>query len=91
VCNRQFCPDAAETVLRTDLLPTATATGRAIGELFGTLTAPRIPGSLGNMYGLRIIFLIASTARLSSFFITFGLTEILGVKSGKSRSQNSAE
>ncbi len=54
---------------------TTTAIGMAIGELFGTSIAPRILGSLGDMYGLRTIFLVGAVSNLIAFFITFGLTE----------------
>jgi len=54
---------------------TTTAIGMAIGELFGTTIAPRILGSLGDMYGLRTIFLVGSISTLIAFFISFGLTE----------------
>ena len=54
---------------------TTTAIGMAIGELFGTSIAPRILGSLGDMYGLRTIFLVGAVSNLIAFIITFGLTE----------------
>jgi sugar phosphate permease len=54
---------------------TATAIGMAIGELFGTSIAPRVLGSLGDMYGLRTIFLVGTISTLIAFFITFALTE----------------
>jgi predicted MFS family arabinose efflux permease len=54
---------------------TATAIGMAIGELFGTSIAPRVLGSLGDMYGLRTIFLVGTVSTLIAFFITFALTE----------------
>ena len=54
---------------------TTTAIGMAIGELFGTSIAPRILGSLGDMYGLKTIFLVGAVSNLIAFFITFGLTE----------------
>jgi predicted MFS family arabinose efflux permease len=54
---------------------TTTAIGMAIGELFGTSIAPRILGSLGDMYGLRTIFLVGAISNLIAFIITFGLTE----------------
>jgi sugar phosphate permease len=54
---------------------TTTAIGMAIGEFFGTAIAPRILGSLGDMYGLRTIFLVAAISTILAFFITFGLTE----------------
>jgi predicted MFS family arabinose efflux permease len=52
-----------------------TAIGMAIGELFGTSITPQILGSLGDMYGLRTIFLVGGVSTLIAFFITFGLTE----------------
>jgi ACS family hexuronate transporter-like MFS transporter len=54
---------------------TTTAIGMAIGELIGTTIAPRVLGSLGDMYGLRTIFLVGGITMLITFFITFGLTE----------------
>jgi predicted MFS family arabinose efflux permease len=60
---------------------TTTAIGMAIGELFGTTIAPRILGSLGDMYGLRTIFLVAGISTLIAFFVTFGLTETRKVRS----------
>src|SRR4030043_1845525 len=54
---------------------TTTAIGMAIGELFGTTIAPRILGSLGDMYGLKTIFLGGRTTTLIAFFISFGLIE----------------
>jgi len=54
---------------------TTTAIGMAIGELFGTTIAPRILGSLGDMYGLKTIFLVGSITTLIAFFISFGLIE----------------
>jgi MFS family permease len=54
---------------------TATAIGMAIGELFGTAIAPRILGSLGDMYGLRTIFLVGGISTILAFFTTFALTE----------------
>ncbi len=54
---------------------TTTAIGMAIGELFGTTIAPRVLGSLGDMYGLRTIFLVGGISTLFAFFITFALTE----------------
>jgi len=44
----------------------------AIGELFGTAIAPRILGSLGDMYGLRTIFLVGAISTTIAFIITFG-------------------
>jgi predicted MFS family arabinose efflux permease len=54
---------------------TTTAIGMAIGELFGTTITPRILGSLGDMYGLKTIFLVGAISSLLAFFITFYLTE----------------
>ncbi len=54
---------------------TATAIGMAIGELFGTSIMPRVLGSLGDLYGLRTIFLVGAVTSLIAFLITFGLTE----------------
>ena len=54
---------------------TTTAIGMAIGELFGTAIAPRILGSLGDMYGLKTIFLVGAITNLIAFLITFSLTE----------------
>ena len=54
---------------------TTTAIGMAIGELFGTTIAPSILGSLGDMYGLRTIFLVGAITTLIAFFISFGLIE----------------
>ena len=60
---------------------TTTAIGMAIGELIGTTIAPGILGSLGDMYGLRTIFLVGAISTLFAFFISFGLTETRKVKS----------
>ena len=54
---------------------TTTAIGMAIGELFGTTIAPRILGSLGDIYGLRTIFLVGAVSTIFAFFISFGITE----------------
>jgi MFS transporter, ACS family, hexuronate transporter len=54
---------------------TTTAIGMAIGEFFGTAITPRLLGSLGDMYGLRTIFLVGTISTLIAFFITFALTE----------------
>ena len=54
---------------------TTTAFGMAIGELFGTSIMPRILGSLGDMYGLRTIFLVGTISTLIAFLITFSLSE----------------
>jgi len=59
---------------------TTTAIGMAIGELVGTTIAPRILGSLGDVYGLRTIFLVAGISTTIAFFITLGLTETRKVK-----------
>lgn len=63
-----------ESVPQT-IAATTTAMGMAIGELFGTSITPRILGSLGDIYGLKIIFLVGGLSTLAAFFITFGLTE----------------
>ncbi|MBN2060379.1 MAG: MFS transporter [Deltaproteobacteria bacterium] len=60
---------------------TTTAIGMAIGELFGTTIAPSILGSLGDTYGLRIIFLVGGITTLIAFFISFGLIETRRPKS----------
>ena len=54
---------------------TTTAIGMAIGELFGTTITPRILGSLGDMYGLRTIFLVGAISTAIAFLITFALSE----------------
>jgi len=54
---------------------TTTAIGMAIGELFGTAIAPRVLGSIGDMYGLRTIFLVATITNLIAFILTFALKE----------------
>jgi MFS transporter, ACS family, hexuronate transporter len=54
---------------------TTTAIGMAIGELFGTSIAPRVLGSLGDLYGLRTIFLVGGFTTLLAFFVTLALTE----------------
>jgi ACS family hexuronate transporter-like MFS transporter len=59
---------------------TTTAIGMATGELIGTTIAPRVLGSLGDMYGLRTIFLIAGITTTIAFLLTFGLTETRKVK-----------
>lgn len=69
---------------------TTTAIGMAIGELFGTSIAPRILGSLGDMYGLRTIFLVGAISTMIAFFITFGLTETLDTRIKKRQSLRSA-
>jgi MFS transporter, ACS family, hexuronate transporter len=65
---------------------TTTAIGMAIGELFGTSITPRILGSLGDMYGLRTIFLVGGVSTILAFFITFGLTETSKAKLEKKQS-----
>jgi MFS transporter, ACS family, hexuronate transporter len=59
---------------------TTTAIGMALGEFFGTSLAPRILGSLGDKYELRIIFLAGGLCATAAFFITLGLTETRKVK-----------
>jgi len=54
---------------------TTTAIGMAIGEFFGTAIAPRILGSLGDIYGLRTIFLVGAISSIIAFFLTFALFE----------------
>jgi ACS family hexuronate transporter-like MFS transporter len=54
---------------------TTTAIGMALGELFGTSLGPRILGELGDIYELRIIFLVAGVCAAAAFLISFGLTE----------------
>jgi ACS family hexuronate transporter-like MFS transporter len=54
---------------------TTTAIGMAIGELFGTAITPRILGSLGDMYGLRTIFLVGAISTTIASCITFALSE----------------
>ena len=54
---------------------TTTAIGMATGELIGTTIAPRILGELGDMYGLRTIFLVAGISITAAFLLTFGLRE----------------
>ncbi len=54
---------------------TATAIGMAIGELFGTTIAPKYLGLLGDLYGLRTIFLVGAVSTILAFFITFGIEE----------------
>jgi MFS family permease len=68
---------------------TTTAIGMAIGEFFGTSITPRILGSLGDMYGLRTIFLVGAFSTLIAFFITFALTETN--KSGQEKAQSLAD
>lgn len=59
---------------------TTTAIGMAIGELIGTTIAPRILGSLGDMYGLRTIFLVSGISMTIAFLFTLGLSETRKVK-----------
>jgi ACS family hexuronate transporter-like MFS transporter len=66
ICQESVPPSIAATT---------TAIGMAIGEFFGTSIAPRILGSLGDMYGLRTIFLVGAISTTVAFFITFALTE----------------
>jgi ACS family hexuronate transporter-like MFS transporter len=54
---------------------TTTAIGMATGELIGTTIAPRILGELGDVYGLRTIFLVAGISTTIAFLLTFGLRE----------------
>jgi sugar phosphate permease len=54
---------------------TTTAIGMATGELIGTSLMPPVLGWLGDLYGLRTIFLVAAITLLIAFFLTFGLTE----------------
>ena len=75
ICQESVPPSIAATT---------TAIGMAIGELFGTTIAPRILGSLGDLYGLRTIFLVGAVSSIIAFFITFGLTETLKPKPEKS-------
>lgn len=59
---------------------TTTAIGMAVGELFGTTLAPHILGALGDIYGLKTIFLVAAVSALIAFLISFGITETGKVK-----------
>lgn len=54
---------------------TTTAIGMATGEIMGTTIAPHYLGLLGDMYGLRTIFLVAGISSTVAFLITFGLRE----------------
>jgi len=54
---------------------TTTAIGMATGELIGTTIAPRVLGELGDMYGLRTIFLVAGVSTIIACAITLGLKE----------------
>jgi len=66
ICQESVPPNIAATT---------TAIGMAIGELFGTSMAPRILGSLGDIYGLRTIFLVGTVTSIIAFFLTFALIE----------------
>ncbi len=66
ICQESVPPSIAATT---------TAIGMAIGELFGTSIAPRVLGTLGDMYGLRTMFLVGTISSAIAFFITFALTE----------------
>jgi len=68
---------------------TSTAIGMAIGEFFGTAIAPRILGSLGDMYGLRTIFLVGGISTTIAFLITFRLTETRKLKVEKEQNLSS--
>jgi ACS family hexuronate transporter-like MFS transporter len=59
---------------------TTTAIGMALGEFFGTSLAPRILGSLGDRYELRVIFLVGGICATIAFFITLALTETRKLK-----------
>jgi predicted MFS family arabinose efflux permease len=61
----------------SSIAATTTAIGMAIGEFFGTAITPRILGSLGDMYGLRTIFLVGGISTIVAFLITFALTETM--------------
>ena len=69
----------------SSIAATATAIGMAIGELFGTAIAPRILGSLGDMYGLRTIFLVGGISTILAFLTTFALTETNKAKVSKTQ------
>ncbi len=71
ICQESVPPSIAATT---------TAIGMAIGELIGTTIAPRILGSLGDVYGLRTIFLVAAVTAIIAFFISFGITETGKIK-----------
>jgi predicted MFS family arabinose efflux permease len=68
---------------------TTTAIGMALGEFFGTSLGPRILGSLGDMYGLRTIFLVGAISTMIAFWITFGLTETGKIKLEREQNQSS--
>ena len=64
---------------------TTTAIGMATGELFGTSIAPGILGWLGDLYGLRTIFLVGAVSTLLALFLTLGLTETGKIKLEKAK------
>ncbi len=64
---------------------TTTAIGMAIGEFFGTAIAPRVLGSLGDMYGLRTIFLVGAVTNALAFLLTFALKETRQAKPDRKR------
>jgi predicted MFS family arabinose efflux permease len=64
---------------------TTTAIGMAIGEFFGTAIAPRVLGSLGDMYGLRTIFLVGAVTNALAFLLTFALKETRQAKADRKR------
>ena len=66
ICQESVPPSIAATT---------TAIGMATGEFIGTSLAPRMIGSWCDMYGLKIIFLVATISTLITFFLTFGLSE----------------
>jgi predicted MFS family arabinose efflux permease len=59
---------------------TTTAIGMATGELFGTSIAPGILGRLGDLYGLRTIFLVGALSTFAAILLTLGLTETGKIK-----------
>jgi hypothetical protein len=61
--------------ISTPMRSSTDAIGMAIGEFIGTTIAPRTLGSMGDMYGLRTIFLVAGISTTGAFLITLGLTE----------------
>jgi predicted MFS family arabinose efflux permease len=69
---------------------TTTAIGMATGELFGTSIAPSILGRLGDLYGLRTIFLVGALSTLGAVFLTFGLTETGKIKLEKMKNLSKA-
>jgi MFS family permease len=76
ICQESVPPSIAATT---------TAIGMAIGEFFGTAIMPRILGSLGDMYGLRTIFLVGGISSIVAFLFTFALTETLKSKLEKKK------